>query len=56
VLTIGGLIIMSTGVMGLYVGRVFNEVRGRPLYVIDEHSEGAFDSETSVSEREELAR
>jgi len=35
-LVIGGLITISTGVTGLYIGRVFNEARGRPLFVIDE--------------------
>jgi dolichol-phosphate mannosyltransferase len=35
-LVIGGLIILSTGVTGLYIGRVFDEVRKRPLYMIDE--------------------
>jgi glycosyltransferase involved in cell wall biosynthesis len=40
-LVIGGFIIMSTGVTGLYIGRVFDEVRARPLYVIDEAVEGS---------------
>ncbi|HEY2153256.1 MAG TPA: glycosyltransferase family 2 protein [Vicinamibacterales bacterium] len=35
-LLIGGFIIMSTGVAGLYIGKVFDQVKGRPLYVIDE--------------------
>jgi hypothetical protein len=35
-LVIGGLIILTTGVIGLYVGEIFNEVRARPLFVIDE--------------------
>jgi polyisoprenyl-phosphate glycosyltransferase len=35
VLVIGGFIIMSTGVTGLYIGRVFQQVKGRPLYVVD---------------------
>ena len=39
-LIIGGFIIVSTGVTGLYIGRVFDEVRARPLYVIDEAVEG----------------
>jgi hypothetical protein len=26
---------MMTGIMGLYVGRIYAEVKGRPLYVID---------------------
>ncbi len=35
ILLIGGFIIMSTGVAGLYVGKVFDQVKGRPLYIID---------------------
>lgn len=34
-LVIGGFIITSTGVTGLYIGRVFQQVKGRPLYVVD---------------------
>jgi len=36
ILVIGGVIIMSTGVAGLYIGKVFDQVKGRPLYVIDQ--------------------
>jgi polyisoprenyl-phosphate glycosyltransferase len=35
-LTIGGFIIISTGITGLYIGKVFEQVKGRPLYLIDE--------------------
>lgn len=35
ILLIGGFVIMSTGVTGLYIGKVFEQVKGRPLYVID---------------------
>ena len=35
ILLIGGFIIMSTGVTGLYIGKIFEQVKGRPLYVID---------------------
>lgn len=35
VLVIGGFIITSTGVTGLYIGRVFQQVKGRPLFVVD---------------------
>jgi dolichol-phosphate mannosyltransferase len=31
----GGFIILSTGVTGLYIGRVFEQSRGRPLFVVD---------------------
>ena len=30
-----GLIIGNIGIVGLYVGKIFNEVKGRPLYIID---------------------
>lgn len=32
----GGLILAAVGVVGLYVGNIFNEVKDRPLYVVDE--------------------
>lgn len=31
-----GINMLMTGIMGLYVGRIYSEVKGRPLYVIDE--------------------
>ena len=31
---IGGVLLANLGVLGLYLGRVFNEVKNRPLYVI----------------------
>jgi glycosyltransferase involved in cell wall biosynthesis len=35
ILVVGGFIILSTGITGLYVGKIFEQVKGRPLYVID---------------------
>lgn len=35
ILLIGGFIISSTGIAGLYVGKIFEQVKGRPLYVVD---------------------
>lgn len=34
-LLVGGFIIFSTGIAGLYVGKIFEQVKGRPLYVVD---------------------
>jgi dolichol-phosphate mannosyltransferase len=34
-LLLGGFIIVSTGVMGLYVGKIFVQAKDRPLYVVD---------------------
>lgn len=31
-----GLILISTGVLGIYIGRIFEQVKDRPLYIIDE--------------------
>jgi hypothetical protein len=30
------VIIISLGVVGLYVGRIFEQVKSRPLFVVDE--------------------
>ena len=31
-----GANMLMTGIMGLYVGRIYSEVKGRPLYVVDQ--------------------
>jgi dolichol-phosphate mannosyltransferase len=36
ILLIGGFIISSTGIAGLYIGKIFEQVKGRPLYVVDQ--------------------
>ncbi len=33
---IGGLLLANMGIIGLYLGKVFNEVKQRPLYVVQE--------------------
>ena len=35
---IGGLLFANLGILGLYLGKVFNETKGRPLYVIRERT------------------
>jgi polyisoprenyl-phosphate glycosyltransferase len=40
ILLIGGLTITTVGVAGLYIGKIFTQVKDRPLYVIDDVVEG----------------
>lgn len=53
-ITIGGFIIVSTGVTGLYIGRVFEQVKGRPLYVVDEVVQKPRTAPKARSERREV--
>ena len=48
ILLIGGFIIISTGISALYVGKIFDQVKGRPLYVIDRVARA--DGESIVNE------
>lgn len=36
---IGGLIFFNFGILGLYIGKVFNETKGRPLYLIQDKTD-----------------
>ena len=33
-LALSGLILLQLGLMGLYLGRIYEEVKGRPLYLV----------------------
>ncbi len=50
-LFLAGVIIISIGVVGLYVGRTFQQVKNRPLYLIDARAEGP-DAETPSEGRD----
>jgi polyisoprenyl-phosphate glycosyltransferase len=54
ILVIGGFIIVCTGVTGLYIGKIFEQVKGRPLFVIDQQAVGG--SESRVGKGEGIGR
>jgi glycosyltransferase involved in cell wall biosynthesis len=35
ILSLGGFIILSNGITGLYIGKVFDQTRARPVFVVD---------------------
>jgi dolichol-phosphate mannosyltransferase len=56
VLLLAGFIIVSVGVVGLYVGRIFEQVKDRPLFLFDDEAqapEAALPEIESVSEATE---
>ena len=47
---LGGANMMVTGIMGLYVGRIYAEVKARPLYLVDRRT--GFDRVADAAPRE----
>ncbi len=55
VLFIGGAQLVTLGVMGEYLGRIFNEVKRRPLYLVERHLPSGTGAEAPVRLDEPVA-
>lgn len=53
---VGGLVLMCLGILGEYLGRVYDEVRERPLSIIREVYHAAEIAETLPEERQKIFR
>jgi glycosyltransferase involved in cell wall biosynthesis len=49
-LALCGFIILSTGITGLYIGKVFEQARGRPIFVVDRVAERSTDGPPTTSQ------
>jgi hypothetical protein len=56
ILLIGGIQLVSTGVLGEYIGRIYNETKGRPSYVIREKVDVQSGSAAAHGDEDEYLR
>lgn len=50
---VNGIVLIAAGIIGVYVGRIYDEVKGRPLYVVKETRNFESANDSSGSEKYE---
>jgi len=45
-LIIGGTLMVALGIIGIYIAKIYEEVKGRPRYLVQEDRQGAPDKDT----------
>jgi hypothetical protein len=53
VLLLGGIQLLSVGILGQYVGRTYRESKGRPLYIVADHVNASKVDPTDVDRRDQ---
>ena len=50
ILILGGIQLVAIGILGEYLGRIFNETKQRPLYFINEYLPGIHAADKQVKD------
>ena len=48
-LMVGGFLMISIGVIGVYIGYIFQEVKGRPVYLVREPADGPDNNDSAIN-------